>query len=215
MFNKKRKQLLDDLLVLKSKLVQGEDHYRVKKEGDEIDIKIGQTVNEILDLLINPVKEGNKILAELAEGRIIEQTAKEYRGESENTRKYISKISRQLNYLNTEMSEISKEISRGRLESKIETKELSGVFSSIAGHNNTAVETLLHPVFSLTQKMENFCEGNKDAKIIIDFPGEFGRLKNSYNYIIGNIDALNESIISLQKFHDAGDIDVVVSEEHG
>jgi len=103
--------------------------------------KIVEGVNELIEAMVNPIKEVTSVMSEMSKGNLETLVSGDYRGEFGVLAKAVNTTEEGLKDLVGEISEVIGEISNGNLAIE-HVKEFDGNFKSISASLNTIIDSL-------------------------------------------------------------------------
>src|SRR5579871_854677 len=114
-----RDALLDEIM----RLVDASKEGRLTERGHATlfngpDREVIQGVNEMLDAILLPIGEGNRVLAQISEGKIDELIAHTYKGDHENMKLIVNNVAVVLQSLQKEMGRLTVASHEGQLSER-------------------------------------------------------------------------------------------------
>jgi len=147
-------------------------------------------INEMLDAILVPIGEGNRILAQISSGKIDELIAQTYKGDHEKMKQAINNIAVALQKLQAEMLRMSDFAKQGQLSERAKPDQFKGSYAEIVQGVNVTLDALIGPLNVAAKYVEQIAKGDIPAKITDAYNGDFNTLKNNLNNCIDNINAL-------------------------
>jgi methyl-accepting chemotaxis protein len=108
--------------------------------------KVIAGVNEMLDAILVPMGEGNRILALISVGKIDELIAHTYRGDHEKMKLAINNVGAVLQGLQKEMTRLTEASHRGQLSERGNAAQFQGAYRKIVEGFNQTLDTIVEPL---------------------------------------------------------------------
>ncbi|MCE1190316.1 MAG: methyl-accepting chemotaxis protein [Ignavibacteria bacterium] len=86
-----------------------------------------------------------------------------------------------------DLHELARSVAEGRLHFRVATDKHSGQFREIISSTNNAIEAITRPVDGSTTALQQLSEGDLTIKLEGNYPGDYGRIKNSINLVVENL----------------------------
>ena len=147
-------------------------------------------VNELLDAALLPIGEGNRILDQIAHGKIDEVIAKTYQGDHERMKQNVNGVAVMLQKFQTELAELIKFAREGRLEKRGNVAAFQGVCGEVIKGVNEMLDAVIRPLNVAAAYVDQISKGAIPAKIADSYNGDFNTIKNNLNTCIDAINAL-------------------------
>jgi methyl-accepting chemotaxis protein len=148
-------------------------------EGSYADIISG--INRMLDAILLPIGEGNRILSQIAVGKVDELIAKTYDGDHENMKQSVNNIALTMQRFQAELSKLIDYSKQGQLEKRGEANGFQGVFGEIINGVNQMLDAILIPIGEGNRILRQISGGNLRDKVTIDCKGDHQRMKEAIN----------------------------------
>jgi hypothetical protein len=103
-------------------------------------------VNKMLDAILLPIGEGNRILAQISTGKIDELIAQTYKGDHEKMKQAVNNVGIALQILVAETAMLSKSAADGRLGTRAEAGKHLGDYRKIVEGINQMLDTIVGPL---------------------------------------------------------------------
>ncbi|MGO8791866.1 MAG: methyl-accepting chemotaxis protein [Terriglobia bacterium] len=160
--------------------------------------KFVEGVNEMLDAILLPIGEGNRILAQISNGKIDELIAQTYKGDHEKMKQAVNSVAAALQGLQKEMSRLTEASREGQLAERGKPDHFQGAYAGIVKGVNEMLDAILLPIGEGNRVLAQISNGNIDELIAQTYKGDHEKMKQ----------AVNNVAAALQ--HMAGDVSVLV-----
>jgi methyl-accepting chemotaxis protein len=161
--------------------------------------EIVQGVNTMLDAILLPIGEGNRILAQISNGKIDELIAHTYKGDHEKMKVAVNNVGTVLQGLNKEMARLADAAKEGQLSTRGKYEEFQGAFSGIVRGVNSILDSVIAPLNVAADYVDQISRGAIPAKITATYNGDFNTIKNNLNTCIDAVNALVADAAMLSK----------------
>jgi len=165
-----------------------------KHQGDYR--KIVEGVNEMLDAILLPIGEGNRILAQVSNGKIDELIAQTYKGDHEKMKQAVNNVAIVLQGLQKELARLAEASREGQLSERGKPEQFQGAYAGIVKGVNEMLDAILLPIGEGNRILALVRGGNLREKIEIACKGDHEKMKQAVN---GVHDWLNELIAYVTK----------------
>jgi methyl-accepting chemotaxis protein len=170
--------------------------------------EIVRGVNTMLDAILLPIGEGNRILAQISSGKIDELIAQTYKGDHEKMKQAVNNVGLVLQGLQKELGRLTDAAKAGHLTERGRPEEFHGAYSSIVRGVNAILEAVITPLNVAANYVDRISKGDLPQQITDTYQGEFNVIKDNLNTLIG---ALHE-VTRAAELIAAGDLSVKVRE---
>jgi methyl-accepting chemotaxis protein len=175
-----------------------------KHEGDFRKIIAG--VNQTLDAILIPTMESNRILVQIAEGKVDELVTKDYKGDHERTKLAVNSIAVALQLLQKEMLRMSDLAKEGLLSERANPGQFKGAYAEIVKGVNTTLDAIVLPVVESTRILAQVSEGKVDELVIQNLKGDHEKMKNGVNNIAIALQLLQKEMLRMSDLAKAGQL---------
>ncbi len=151
--------------------------------------EIVRGVNAMLDAILLPIGEGNRILAQISNGRIDELIAQTYKGDHEKMKQAVNNVAVVLQGLQKELGRLTTAAKEGKLTERGDQSEFQGAYSHIVQGVNAILDAVITPLNVAANYVDRISKGDNPPEITDIYHGEFNTIKNNLNSLIG---AMNE-----------------------
>jgi methyl-accepting chemotaxis protein len=147
--------------------------------------KVIAGVNEMLDAILLPIGEGNRILVQISAGKIDELIVQTYRGDHEKMKLAVNNVAAVLQGLQKEMMRLIDASREGRLSERGKPEQFQGAYGGIVAGVNEMLDAILLPIGEGNRVLTLVRGGNLREKVEIACRGDHEQMKNSVNGVQG------------------------------
>src|SRR5271170_7853914 len=108
--------------------------------------KIIEGVNAMLDAILLPIGEGNRILAQVSAGKIDELIAETYKGDHEKMKQAVNNVALALQNLVADTAMLAKAATEGKLGVRSDAGNQQGAYRKIIEGINQTLDTIVEPL---------------------------------------------------------------------
>jgi methyl-accepting chemotaxis protein len=141
-------------------------------------------VNEMLDAILLPIGEGNRILAQISSGKIDELIAQTYKGDHEKMKQAINNVAGVLLSLQKELGRVAVAANAGQLAERGKHEDFRGAYAEIVRGLNTVLDAVIVPLNVSARYVEQISKGDIPSQITDTYNGDFNTIKNNLNTLI-------------------------------
>ncbi len=152
-------------------------------EGDNRKVIAG--VNEILDAILLPIGEGNRILAQIGAGKIDELITQTYKGDQERMKQAVNNVAIAVQGLQKELMRLTEASIDGRLSERGKPEQFQGAYGGIVKGVNEMLDAILLPIGEGNRILTLIRGGNLRERVEIACKGDHEQMKNSVNGVQG------------------------------
>ncbi len=192
------KALLADTLMLSNAATEGKLSARAdasKHEGTYAEIVRG--MNAMLDAILLPIGEGNRVLAQISNGKIDELIAQTYKGDHEKMKQAVNNIAVVLQGLQKEMARLTDASKDGQLSDHGKPEEFQGAYAEIVRCVNTMLDAILLPIGEGNRILAQISKGKIDELITQTYKGDHEKMKQAVNNIAIVVQSLQKEMARL------------------
>lgn len=146
-------------------------------------------VNAMLDAILLPIGEGNRILAQISGGKIEEMITQNYKGDHEKMKQAVNNVGTVLQGLQRELGRLTNASKEGKLAERGNTEQFHGAYAEIVRGVNAILDAVINPLNVAANYVDRISKGDLPPQITDTYHGEFNTIKNNLNTLIG---AMNE-----------------------
>jgi methyl-accepting chemotaxis protein len=150
-----------------------------KHQGDYR--KIVEGVNAMLDAILLPISEGNRILAQVSAGKVDELIAQSYSGDHEKMKLAVNNVAMVIQGLQKELSRLTGASRDGLLSERGKADQFQGAFAGIVRGVNEMLDAILLPIGEGNRVLGLVRGGNLREKVEIACKGDHEKMKNAVN----------------------------------
>jgi methyl-accepting chemotaxis protein len=165
-------------------------------------------VNEMLDAILLPIGEGNRILAQISSGKIDELITQTYKGDHEKMKIAVNDVAQVLQTLEKMLVHLTDAALAGRLSERADTGKLQGAYADIVRRVNALLDAVIGPLNVSARYVELISKGEIPAPISDNYYGDFNTIKTNLNALIAAMNEITEGAEQIAK----GDLAVVLRE---
>ena len=147
-------------------------------------------VNAMLDAILLPIGEGNRILAQISDGKIDELIAHTYKGDHEKMKQAVNNVGVVVQGLQKELMRLTDASKDGRLSERGKPEQFRGAYADIVRGVNAILDAVITPLNVAADYVDKISRGAIPSKISDTYNGDFNTIKNNLNNCIDNINAL-------------------------
>jgi methyl-accepting chemotaxis protein len=159
-----------------------------KFQGAYADIVRG--VSEMMDAILLPIGEGNRILAQISSGKIDELIAQTYKGDHEKMKLAINNMAAVMQGLQRELARLTEASRQGQLSERGKPEQFQGAFAGIVTGVNEMLDAILLPIGEGNRILGLISGGNLREKVEIACKGDHEKMKNAVNGVYTWLTAL-------------------------
>ena len=143
--------------------------------------KIVEGVNEMLDAILLPIGEGNRILAQVSAGKIDELIAQTYKGDHEKMKQSVNNVAVVLQGLQKELGRLTEASREGLLSERGKPDQFQGAYAGIVKGVNEMLDAILLPIGEGNRILGLVRGGNLREKVEIACKGDHEKMKQAIN----------------------------------
>jgi methyl-accepting chemotaxis protein len=155
--------------------------------------EIVRGVNTMLDAILLPIGEGNRILAQISSGKIDELISQAYKGDHEKMKQAVNNVAVVLQGLQKELVRLTEASKQGQLSERGKSEQFQGAYSEIVRGVNGILEAVIVPLKVSAQYVDDISRGSIPSKITDTYNGDFNTIKNNLNTLIGAMNDVTEA----------------------
>jgi len=170
--------------------------------------EIVRGVNAMLDAILLPIGEGNRILAQVSNGKIDELIAQTYKGDHEKMKQAVNNVATVLQTLQKELARLTQASNAGQLSERGHHDQFRGAYSEIVRGVNDVLDAVIAPLNVAANYVDRISKGDMPSQITDTYHGDFNTIKNNLNTLIV---ALNDITLAAQEIAN-GNLTVTLQE---
>src|SRR5581483_147828 len=157
----------DDLLNEIMRLVDASKEGRLNERGredlfDGSERELIQGVNEMLDAILLPIAEGNRVLAQISAGKIDELITHSYKGDHEKMKIAVNNVANVLRQLQEMFLRLVDAAHEGKLDERGHPERTQGAYAEIVRDVNNILDAILLPIGEGNRVLAQISAGNID-----------------------------------------------------
>jgi len=138
--------------------------------------EIVRGVNTMLDAILLPIGEGNRILAQVSSGKIDELIAQTYKGDHEKMKQAINHVAGVLQSLQKELLRLTEASREGQLSDRGKPEQFQGAYAEIVRGVNTMLDAILLPIGEGNRILAQISAGKIDEQITQTYKGDHEKM---------------------------------------
>ena len=194
-----------DLLLVSQeimRLVDASKEGRLTERGrvdqfDGVYREIVQGINEMLDAILLPIGEGNRVLGQISSGKIDELIAQTYRGDHEKMKQAVNNVAVVLQGLQKELARLIEASKDGQLSERGKPEQFQGAFAEIVRGVNTMLDAILIPIGEGNRVLAHISSGKIDELIAQTYRGDHEKMKQAVNNVAVVLQGLQKELVRL------------------
>ena len=147
--------------------------------------KVMSGFNEALDAILLPISESNRILAQVANGKIDELITQNYKGDHEAMKLNINNIALALHGFQKEFLRLSEACRNGQLSVRGRSEQFEGAYGEIIQGANVMLDAILLPIGEGNRILSQIRGGDLREKVEIDCHGDHRKMTEAINGVHG------------------------------
>src|ERR1035441_7648314 len=141
--------------------------------------EIVRGVNTMLDAILLPIGEGNRILAQVSNGKIDELIGQSYKGDHEKMKLAVNNVAVVLQDLQKELGRLTEASKEGRLSERGKQDQFQGAYANIVRGVNGILDAVIAPLNVSANYVDRISKGGIPSKITDTYNGDFNLIKNN------------------------------------
>jgi methyl-accepting chemotaxis protein len=165
-------------------------------------------VNAMLDAILLPIGEGNRILAQISGGKIDELISQTYKGDHEKMKQAINNVASVLQGLQKEMGRLTTASKEGQLVERGKPDQFQGAYAEIVRGVNAILDAVIGPLNVAAKYVDQISKGDLPPQITDKYHGDFNTIKDNLNTLIAAMHEITAAATGIAE----GDLTVVIRE---
>ena len=154
-------------------------------------------VNAMLDAILLPIGEGNRILAQISDGKIDELIAQTYKGDHEKMKQAVNNVGTVVQSLQKELMRLT-EASQGRTTLRArQAEQFQGAYAEIVRGVNAMLDAILLPIGEGNRILAQISDGKIDELIAQTYKGDHEKMKQAVNNVGAVVQGLQKELARL------------------
>ncbi len=155
--------------------------------------EIVRGVNAMLDAILLPIGEGNRILAQISSGKIDELIAQAYKGDHEKMKQAVNNVGTVLQRLHKELERLTEAANAGQLSERGKHEQFQGAYADIVRGVNGVLDAVIAPLNVAANYVDRISKGDVPPPITDAYHGDFNTIKNNLNTLIAAMDEVTRA----------------------
>jgi methyl-accepting chemotaxis protein len=168
--------------------------------------EIVRGVNTMLDAILLPIGEGNRILAQISNGKIDELIAQTYKGDHEKMKLAVNNIAAVVQSLHKELARLTDASKEGQLSDRGKPEQFQGAYAEIVRGVNTMLDAILLPIGEGNRILAQISNGKIDELIAQTYKGDHEKMKLAINNVAIVVQSLHKELTRLTDASNAGQL---------
>src|SRR5208337_3968352 len=160
-------------------------------------VEIVRGVNQMLDAILLPIGEGNRILAQISSGKIDELIAQTYKGDHEKMKQAVNNVAVVVQSLQKEMARLTEASKEGQLSDRGKPEQFQGAYAEIVRGVNQMLDAILLPIGEGNRILAQISSGKIDELIAQTYKGDHEKMKQAVNNVAGVVQSLQKEMARL------------------
>jgi methyl-accepting chemotaxis protein len=173
-----------------AEITKGNFGARAKFGASETEGETLKSFNTMLEIVLIPFRLSNDYFDRIANGDEMSQIEENYAGDLGVLKEKINRCAETLASVTQAAGSLSDGISKGILHTRAKVEGLGGRWGEMFEKVNSVAETLVNPLEEIEKVMERLANNDFSIRVKGEYPGEYGRIKNSINAGIDNMTKL-------------------------
>ena len=159
--------------------------------------RLVEGVNMILDAILLPIEEGNRVLAQISEGKVDELITQTYSGDHEKMKQAVNRVAVVTQTLQKEMARLTEASREGQLSERGKPDQFQGAYAGIVKGVNEMLDAILLPIGEGNRVLTQISNGKIDELIAQTYKGDHEKMKQAVNNVATVMQALQKEMARL------------------
>lgn len=156
-------------------------------QGAYADVVVG--INQMLDAILLPIGEGNRILMQVSNGKIDELITQTYKGDHEKMKQAINNVANMLQRLYKELQRLTEASKDGQLSERGNPEQFQGAYADLIRGTNAILDAVIGPLNEAGDVLQAASQKNMTLRMKGEYKGDLAKLKDNINATLEAIDA--------------------------
>ncbi len=170
--------------------------------------EIVRGVNAMLDAILLPIGEGNRILAQISNGKIDELIAQTYKGDHEKMKQAVNNVAIVLQHLQKELVRLTDASNDGQLTERGKPEQFQAAYADIVRGVNSILDAVITPLNVAANYVDRISKGDVPPPITDTYHGDFNSIKNNLNTLITSMNDITQAADEISR----GNLTVAIRE---
>jgi len=148
-------------------------------KGAYADIVAG--TNAMLDAILLPIGEGNRILSQVSNGKIDELIAATYQGDHEKMKLAVNNVATTIQDLQKELLRLTEASRQGQLSERGKAEKFQGAYAEVIRGTNAMLDAILLPIGEGNRVLRLISGGDLRDSVKIECHGDHQKMKDAVN----------------------------------
>ena len=148
----------------------------------------------MLDAILRPIGEGNRILAQISNGKIDEQITQTYKGDHERMKQAVNNVALALQDMGKDVGLLVKAAVEGKLATRADAAKHQGDFRKIVEGVNEMLDAILLPIGEGNRILAQISTGKIDELIAQTYKGDHEKMKQAVNNVALVLQGLQKGV---------------------
>jgi methyl-accepting chemotaxis protein len=135
----------------------------------------------MLDAILLPIGEGNRVLAQISVGKIDELIAQTYKGDHEKMKQAVNNVAAVLQNMEKELGRLTLASHEGQLSERGKPGQFQGAYAAIVTGVNDMLDAILLPIGEGNRVLRLIRGGNLRERVEIACKGDHEKMKDAIN----------------------------------
>jgi len=195
-----RRRVLDEILRVSTAARDGRLSERTQPDQFEGPAReMLEAMNTMLDDILLPIAEGNRVLAQISSGKIDELITATYHGDHENMKQAVNHVAVVLQGLQKELARLTQSSHNGQLSERGKSEQFQGAYAGIVKGVNEMLDAILLPIGEGNRILRLIRDGNLRERVEITCKGDHEQMKLAVNGVYDSIKALVDDAAMLAR----------------
>ena len=164
-------------------------------KGAYAEVLVG--VNQMLDAILLPIGEGNRILAQISNGKIDELIAHTYKGDHEKMKQAVNNVAIVIQGLQKELMRLTDASREGQLSERGKPEQFKGAYAEVVAGVNQMLDAILLPIGEGNRILAQISNGKIDELIAKTYKGDHEKMKQAVNNVAVVLQGLQKELARL------------------
>ena len=153
-----------------------------------------EAINDMLDAILLPIGEGNRVLAQISAGKIDELIAQTYKGDHEKMKQAVNNVAVVLQGLQKELTRLTEASRDGQLSERGKPEQFQGAYAEIVRGVNAMLDAILLPIGEGNRILAQISGGKIDELIAQTYKGDHEKMKQAVNNVAVVLQGLQKEL---------------------
>mgnify|MGYP001394872353 CR=1 FL=1 len=156
--------------------------------------KIVESINSMLDAVINPLNESARYISQIAKGNIPAKITEEYKGDFNEIKNNLNTCIDSINSMVADTDMLVQAGIAGNLSVRADASKHNGDYRKIVQGINDTLDAVIGPLSVAANYVELISDGHIPEKITEEYKGDFNKIKNNINDLISTISIIMKGV---------------------